>query len=149
MPDHTRTLRRSEAVQPYGPGAILDWGQECFAVIDTSRKNNKGWSNGKEIRLERLERQLGAHLGFRLAPTTEDRRRLGILVTRFPRWLFCPACGMMVQWWPKQESGLSGDSPKCREAKCQAKETVLVPMRSIFGRRRPVASMLLPCLSGR
>jgi hypothetical protein len=30
-----RTIPRSQAIYPYGVGAILDWGQECFVVLDT------------------------------------------------------------------------------------------------------------------
>ena len=131
MSAHSRTLRRSDAVQPYGPGAILDHGQECFVVMDTSQRN-VGWTSSPDnrIRLKRLERQLGAHDGFRLAPT-EKSYSPGILVTRFPRWLFCPVCGMMVRWTRDDESDLKGGSPKCRSQNCQAKDIILVPMRYV------------------
>lgn len=126
-----RTMRRSQAIHPYGPGAILDWGQECFVVMDTKR--GQGWSRAPKVTLQRLQDALRASEGFRLPPvkTGFDDRAPAIQVQRFPTWLFCPNCRAMVKWSRDREAALEGGSgvPRCENPRCG--DSILVPMRYV------------------
>lgn len=122
-----RTIRRAQALYPYGPGAILDWGQECFIVLDT---HSPGWRHGPKIRLQRLEKRLRVADGFRLPPVHKDRSRPNPLdVQRFPAWLFCPRCRSMWRWDRQRELVAEGRLPKCLSPECS--RSVLVPMRYV------------------
>ena len=44
-----RTINRAQAIHPYGVGAIIDWGQECFVMKDTFQG---GWSIDETITLD-------------------------------------------------------------------------------------------------
>jgi hypothetical protein len=124
-----RTIRRAQAIHPYGPGAILDWGQESFVVLDTSR--SAGWLSAPRTRLLRLERHLGVREGFKLPPVKEGNTGPPLSVYRFPRWLFCPSCRRLVRWTGDDERVLSrkADVPRCDQHGCE--ESILVPMRYV------------------
>jgi hypothetical protein len=127
-----RTIRRSQAIHPYGPGAILDWGQECFVVLDTKR--GSGWRRAERTTLKRLQDRLGASDGFRLPPIKGEFGGVApaLEVMRFPRWLFCPSCRVMVKWSRDLEAGLvpgASELPKCSNSSCG--NSVLVPMRYV------------------
>lgn len=123
-----RTIPRSQAIYPYGPGAILDWGQECFVVLDTRRD---AWRRAPKITLARLQHRLGAADGFRLPPVVrEGRHALALDVQRFPSWLFCPRCRRMWRWGRAQEVAGNGKAPKCGTRGC-GQSTILVPVRYV------------------
>lgn len=123
-----RSIRSSQSIHPYGPGAILDWGQECFVVMDTSA-TNPGWRNAERIELKRLQRRLSAPAGFRKPPVALSKP--GILVQRFPSWLFCPVCRTMTRWGRDEERQNRGSVPRCTRGSCARRRPVLVPMRYI------------------
>jgi hypothetical protein len=121
-----RTIPRSQAIYPYGTGAILDWGQECFVVLDTRRE---GWRRAPKVTLPRLQNRLGASDGFRLPPVVrEGARALSLEVQRFPSWLFCPSCRRMWRWGRPQEVDGKGRVPRCLNRACGV---ILVPMRYV------------------
>jgi hypothetical protein len=121
-----RTIPRSQAIYPYGTGAILDWGQECFVVLDTRRE---GWRRAPRITLPRLQNRLGAADGFHLPPVVkEGARTLALEVQRFPSWLFCPSCRRMWRWGRPQEVDGKGRVPRCLTRACGV---ILVPMRYV------------------
>lgn len=121
-----RSINRAQAIHPYGVGAILDWGQECFVMMDTS---GGGWVNRNEINLARLERQLGVK-GFRVPPVSDGQGAPKLPIDRFPRWLFCPSCRRMKRWTRDDEVALKGDAlPTCSDRKCGG--AILVPMRYV------------------
>lgn len=121
-----RTIPRSQAIYPYGTGAILDWGQECFVVLDTRRD---GWRKAPKVTLPRLQNRLGASDGFRLPPVVrEGLRTLALEVQRFPSWLFCPSCRRMWRWGRPQEVDGKGRAPRCLNRTCGV---ILVPMRYV------------------
>jgi hypothetical protein len=128
--DKQRSLRSSQAIQPYGPGAMLDWGQECFVVLGTD-KSNPGWLKGAPIELPRLQSVLGSHQGFRLPPKTVGRSRPNppLAVLRFPAWLFCPRCRFMHEWRDDRENNPEGQVPVCKRRSCVKPKSILVPMR--------------------
>lgn len=122
-----RTMPRGQAIYPYGVGAILDWGQECFVVLDTS---GPGWLTAPKVTLPRLQSRLGAPEGFRLPPIVKENGPTRPLsVQRFPSWLFCPRCRHMWQWGREQEVAAKGAAPRCLAGGCKA--VVLVPMRYV------------------
>ena len=121
-----RTIPRSHAIYPYGVGAILDWGQECFVVLDTRRD---GWRRAPKITLPRLQNRLGAPDGFRLPPVVRHGAPAAkLMVQRFPSWLFCPRCRRMWRWGREEEVRAKGRVPKCTSRRCSS---VLVPMRYV------------------
>ena len=121
-----RTIPRSQAIYPYGVGAILDWGQECFVVLDT---RGDGWRRAPKIALPRLQNRLGAPDGFRLPPVMrEGARTMKLKVQRFPSWLFCPRCRRMCRWGREEEVRAGEALPKCMTRGCGS---VLVPMRYV------------------
>jgi hypothetical protein len=128
MNDTDKTIRRAQSIHPYGPGAILDWGQECFAVLDTGRG---GWKYAERIELERLSRRLGATEGFRQAAVVSEysKKNVALRVQRFPTWLFCPSCRRMYRWGRQEELDNKQRAPRCRSEQCR--KPVLVPMRYV------------------
>lgn len=125
--DSRRTMSRAKAIYPYGVGAILDWGQECFIVLDSSAA---GWKHGTKVRLPRLEQMVGAPEGFRLPPVKVDFGAPKPLdVQRFPSWLFCPSCRRMWRWGRAEEVAGKGQAPRCKAQGCG--RAILVPMRYV------------------
>ena len=128
-----RTIPRSQFIYPYGPGAILDWGQECFVVLDTRLSSNPSWKFGRVIRLARLEGALGVQ-NFRMPPVASrfGHQKVPVAVHRFPAWLFCPRCRTLYHWTWKKEKDSKGRPPRCPSKTCQKPSTVeLVPMRYV------------------
>lgn len=130
-----KTIRRAQAIHPYGPGAILDWGQECFVMLDTSSRR---WHNAPEIRLERLERYLRVER-FRQPPIKKRENPHNALpVHRFPKWLFCPKCGGLHRWTTSDEEARELAKEKLPTCKRRPKQEnfqpcggTLVPMRYV------------------
>ena len=121
-----RTIPRSQAIYPYGVGAILDWGQECFVVLDT---RGDGWRRAPKIDLPRLQNRLAAPDGFRLPPVMKDGTSTTKLkAQRFPSWLFCPRCRRMWRWGREEEVLTRESMPKCAARGCTSG---LVPMRYV------------------
>lgn len=121
-----KTIRASETVAPYGPGAIVDILGQSF-MVPTGDK----WPSPK-VR----ERVDSARLADALhvqelwaAPTTHEPEKgtvPGLEFVRFPGWLFCQVCRRLVKWSPKLETGRA---PHCTEAGCEGR---LVPMRFVL-----------------
>lgn len=84
-----KAVRRSQAVAPFGVGALLDFPKETLmaAGLDV-------WpaQPACEIRDDRLARRLGVSY-FRAAPPADKGARLPCV--RFPLWHFCPRCRTM------------------------------------------------------
>lgn len=128
-----RTVRRAQAIHPYGPGAILDWGQECFVVLDTSARTT-GWRRAPRIELPRLQQRLRAKDGFRLPPARSGGLQPDtghLTVQRFPSWLFCPRCRLLWRWGRQKEIQAEFGVPRCGNAPCAKKHVALVPMRFV------------------
>src|SRR5690606_32031715 len=123
--EHVKTVRSSETVSPYGPGAIVDILGQSFMVPTGNR-----WPSKKVLRQvhsERLAEALGVDELW-AAPTThnpENQKAPGLELERFPSWLFCQACRRMLRWTRSFESGAA---PQCREIGCAGR---LVPMRFV------------------
>lgn len=120
-----KTIRSSETVVPYGPGAVIDILGQSFMVPTGER-----WPSTKvreAVHSDRLASALGVHELW-AAPTTHDpenRASPGLEFERFPGWLFCQVCRRMVHWRRSMETG---GMPRCPDHGCDGR---LVPMRFV------------------
>lgn len=120
-----KTVRASETVSPYGPGAIVDILGQSF-MVPTGDK----WPPSKvrhSVQSDRLAEALGVD-DLWAAPTThtpENQKTPGLEFERFPSWLFCQVCRRMVRWSRAMETG---GIPVCQETGCDGR---LVPMRFV------------------
>jgi hypothetical protein len=116
-----RSVRRSQAIVPFGPGGIFDFGDESFLALDISQWPKK---NCREIRLPRLEKLLKVN-SFKEPPVVKSNSdfydppnsKTSIPYMRFPRWLFCPRskCNSMVNWnWKDERAGEPATCPHCK-----------------------------------
>lgn len=123
-----RKIRRSQAVVPFGPGAIYDFGDESLVACDTSMWGNSGVT----VRLPRLEALLGVS-SFRSAPPMPEmswQHAETIPFMRFPQWLFCPKCRSLLKWGKADE--VSRELPRCRPcSRGRKRGPVLAPMRFV------------------
>lgn len=126
-----RTIRQSQLVTSFGPGAIYDIGDESLVAVDT-----RSWpvTDCRKIELPRLQRILGAFEGFREPPVASGygSRHPRVPYFRFPRWLFCPKCRRMIRWngTLEKETSENGDVPRCRWCAGPPRPS-LVPMRFV------------------
>ena len=72
-----RSVRQSQVLHPYGPGAILDVGQESFVMLDTDF-NKSNWLKSRQIRLPRLEARLKVR-NFQSPPDNATDSQLAVL----------------------------------------------------------------------
>ena len=101
-----KSIRRSQAVVPFGVGAMVDFPGECLmsAGLDV-------WPVEPQctIRDDRLARRLGVEY-FRAPPPSPQAQQLGAYLpfVRFPLWHFCPRCRALspTRW---NETGV----PRC------------------------------------
>lgn len=136
------SIRRSQVVTTYGPGAIADFRLPSGALLSGVMQGleawdgyalarNRGTNDPDLIRERRLESKLGVQ-GFRPPPVGQDKvqnekRERVLPVKRFPVWQSCPDCHILQpagQW----ERSKSGDSLHC--SACCGKPAVL-PVRFI------------------
>ena len=108
-----RSYRSSQLISPFGPGAIIEIGDESLILADISH-----WpKNLEEIKLERLARAAGVWK-LKKPPILRKRNeeitpRNALGTTRFPGWMFCPKCRELRRW--KKSEGKTNDdgSPVC------------------------------------
>lgn len=136
------SIRRSQVVTTYGPGAIADFRLPSGALLSGVMQGleawdcyalprNRGTNDPDLIREPRLEGKLGVQ-GFRPPPVGQDKvqnekRERVLPVRRFPEWQSCPECHVLQpagQWTPSK----SGDSLHC--GACSSKPAVL-PVRFV------------------
>jgi len=121
----SKSIRASETVSPYGPGAIVDILGQSF-MAPTGDK----WPPAR-LRQPVQHDRLAARLNVQelwAAPTTPDpesSQAPGLEFERFPGWLFCQVCRRMVKWSRSKETG---KAPICDAAACDGR---LVPMRFV------------------
>lgn len=124
-----RTIRKSQVISPFGPGAIYDFGDESFVALDITHWNIKSCNT---IRLERLEKLLHVS-NFKEPPIAPENRPPGGVIPhrsvpfmRFPTWLFCSKCRNMTKWgWNKEKAAIQPSCERCGPS------YRLVPMRFI------------------
>jgi hypothetical protein len=128
MADSNRSFRSSQLISPFGPGAIIDIGDESLIMMDTNH-----WPEWlEEIKLDRLTRECGVW-ALRKPPVVKQRwenvhKNNALMTYRFPRWMFCPKCRKLSSWKREGETNDDG-APICTNPKC--KKRTLVPMRFV------------------
>src|SRR6266536_309603 len=113
-----RKVRRAQAVNPSGVGAIVDVVGESFVAEDVSR-----WRGRREVLPAPRVAALFNVAELRTPPAMEAPGD-GIPFYRFPEWLFCGRCRVMIRWHPKREK--PGQPPRC--GRCPDRPPQLVPM---------------------
>lgn len=105
-------LRRSQAIMPFGVGALVDFPDQSLmtAGLDVW-PHNKEW----QIRDDRLARRLGVKY-FCSPPPPPREGQVGdyLPFVRFPLWHFCPRCRMM-----KEAKWNDINPPKCDSLKAK------------------------------
>lgn len=122
-----RTIRLSETVGPYGPGAIVDIVGESFMAPTPDR-----WPSTRlltQVECPRLTDELRIHQLFSAPSRSESVRAStsGVMLKfeRFPAWHFCQTCRRLERLSPARDDG---SVPRCRLSGCRGR---LVPMRFI------------------
>ena len=124
-----RKIRRSQYINPFGVGAILDIGQESFIAEDIAKWRPEGM--GDKISLKRLSTRLRVE-EFRMPPSPKDFESYTkkLPFSRFPQWLFCSSCDDLIEWKTNKPQN---EPPKCTKPQCSG--TVLTPMRFVMACR--------------
>lgn len=126
-----RKIRRSHYIYPSGVGALYDISDESLIAVDISK-----WppNYGEKLNLKRLEQRLRVD-HFKMPESYSElgsNQKLWAVkklpYERFPKWLFCRACGTMVKWTRSKENG---EIPKCENFQCRKKPN-LTPMRYVM-----------------
>lgn len=115
------SVRRSQVVTTYGPGALIAVDDESFMVAGLDR-----WDvvDSDTVPERRLEQQLRVHALYLPPSETESfRSRRGLPVIRFPLMHSCPECKRLDWFWKLS----SDDKNMC--ARC---ERALVPSRFVI-----------------
>ncbi|TCL80083.1 MULTISPECIES: DUF1998 domain-containing protein [unclassified Rathayibacter] len=125
-------LRQSQVIAPNGVGAIFDVSGQSFVVESTAT-----WFHQQSVKIEVHSPRLSSALRvskFFAPPADNPDFRFGsssgqrLPVTRFPSWLFCGACRLMVRWSSAMED--LNPSAVCMACKITKKKSFrLVPMR--------------------
>lgn len=140
-----KSIRSTQYVTAFGPGAIFDFGGESLIAMDQDAWNHQ---RAAAITLLRLQEQASAICGrtisrFLVPPIAVEQddgahvADAGVPYYRFPRWLFCPDCRHMVRWESRDEEHLlrlnqpndTNSKPACNCCNTQAD---LVPMRFVY-----------------
>lgn len=141
-----KSIRSTQYVTAFGPGAIFDFGGESLIAMDQDAWNP---ARAGKIFLPRLQEQATAICGrliteFLVPPISEKNDRgphivdEGVPYYRFPRWLFCSDCRHMARWEERDEEDLlqrmsqpngANSKPTCNCCKTGAD---LVPMRFVY-----------------
>jgi hypothetical protein len=122
-----RSVRSSQLISPFGPGAIIDIGDESLLLTDLN-----DWPRSLPvIEMPRLTNELGIKM-LKSPPTNPDfgkaDGRHAVKTIRFPRWMFCPSCRKMGEWKNSKDKAEDG-KPVCKKPGC--KKRYLVPMRFV------------------
>lgn len=132
------TLRRSQAIAPFGVGAIhvlkgaravvtagLDFWFNAYPAGTTATGEQLAGVRVGEPRLERLLDV--SH--FRLPPGPETRLpgqpELSVPLFRFPTWHVCPRCGLM-----REERLTAGGFFECQASECRGEKLIQVRFAS-------------------
>lgn len=129
MADSKHAYRSSQLITPFGPGAIIELGDESLLLADPSHWPKKL----DEVKLERLSREAGVW-ALKKPPVIKDKREEpssynALMTVRFPKWMFCPRCKKMELWRSETGTKNAEGIPVCPNRTC--KQKVLAPMRFV------------------
>lgn len=101
-----KTIRRSQAVAPFGIGALVDFPSQSLMSA-----GQDVWPDQPECQIQdaRLARRLGVNY-FRAPPPPPQEGQIGAYLpfVRFPLWHFCPRCRTM-----KKANWNDNSPPRC------------------------------------
>lgn len=129
MSSNNRAYRSSQLISPFGPGCIIELGEESLILVDPQLWPKKL----EEIKLDRLTKEAGVW-ALKKPPVIKEMygeitKDNSLMAVRFPKWMFCPRC-RKLELWNKNEGNRNYDGiPVCSNTRC--KEKVLVPMRFV------------------
>src|SRR3954469_10989375 len=144
------SVRRSQNLNAYGPGAIIDFrsGKQQSAPVSVVAAGLEAWNEyappsdllHKQTTFEpRLQERLGVR-GFRLPPVATEiapgvpDKRAGYLVgIRFPEWLQCPKCKLLQRHgrWDAQPGEPGLFCGKCTLERGPSGKVYVIPVRFI------------------
>lgn len=102
-------LRQNQLFGPWGVGAILPCPDDSSVMI-------AGLDAFPYQEMETVnDRRLASYIGVRklLSPPLGDN--CTVPAVRFPRWLYCPACGTMYRTKTTQQVSLFCENPECNK----------------------------------
>ncbi|WP_205449892.1 DUF1998 domain-containing protein [Clostridium botulinum] len=121
LPLTSYNVRFSQAIAPFGVGAMIDFKDQTLMVVAPEY-----WTvnQSQEIHDERLEHLLNVEK-FCLPPDKNQINKIPFV--RFPRWYFCPKCKRLkpLEGWKKEfkpsprSKNLNMITPKCMECNMQ------------------------------
>ena len=108
-----REIRNSQAVIPFGVGAIVDFPDESLMTCSIDYWPKKG----ERILDNRLSKRLKGY-GIKYFKKPPIKIEGDIPFVRFPRWMFCPKCRKFqpIEKWKKEyneRKNKSFDTPRC------------------------------------
>lgn len=137
-------LRRSAAVQTFGPGAIIDF-RAGDAPVSAVAAGLEEWDRNfppagmlhpQAILEERLQKKLGVK-GFRLPPVRNsandaDATR-SLVAVRFPEWLQCPGCNLIgpEDRWDDEPGRAGRWCASCTQKAPGKRRSYVIPVRFI------------------
>ena len=148
-PNYAGSIRRSQVITTYGPGAIINLRSPAGAPISGVAGGLEAWDqsatppglkNRQRCYLSRLQKKLGVD-GFRLPPVGDDRLRRDaaeedwktLVASRFPHWLTCPSCNSLA---PARKWRRHNDKPDparwCGKCSTGTNRVYAVPVRFIL-----------------
>ncbi|HAF88375.1 MAG TPA: hypothetical protein DCG23_01190, partial [Deltaproteobacteria bacterium] len=147
IPNFAGTVRRSQMVTTYGPGAIVNLKSPRGCPISAVTSGLDFWDleakpaglkNRQKCFLSRLQKKLDVD-GFRLPPVSLDTRfyieetPLALPAKRFPDWLTCPKCYRLKHSnkWQKSTTVSSADR-WCGRCSSKKEKVFVVPVRFIL-----------------
>lgn len=121
--EHGKSIRTSQLISPFGPGAVVELGGESFACMDIS-----DWPSESCLPLQdsNLSRLLGKDIK---QPPVKGQGFASVPYARFPRWMFCPNCRRLYHYQHAADKANEFGQPRCGEKECR--EASLVPMRFV------------------
>lgn len=121
-----RPIRSAQVISPFGVGAMMDFpGPESLihAGLDAWSKEVVDDPARRIMNEPHLARSLG--VDFFVTPPPSDHNKPGLPWLRFPRWHFCPRCGLMA------EANLHDEAPPRCEAHSDRKKPKMLQMRFV------------------
>ena len=119
-----KKVRRSQLIQPFGVGSIVDINGEGFIVKDINHWHGQP---ANPLILDRLQKMLGGKQlkSFSDNPGQNEKA----VVKRFPQWHHCPSCGHLESISFQHDRQTAGATPTCGNPQC--KQQPLSPMRFV------------------
>lgn len=127
------TLRRSQTVNVFGVGAIVDLPNASVMICSIEKWDTRGATRLSD---PRLEKKLGAP--YFLMPPDIEQSKDGIRAIRFPRWMRCRKCGSLrnLKDWRQRATRNHSDWDFDARPFCDVCKLSLIPSRFVVACRQ-------------